>query len=586
MAHRAGGRALSLLRGHLRLSGPAATGGCAEHGQRRGQVRPGSSGAAVQRAPQAAGPEEAGEDAEVNTRKKTFAEVQTERLEQAERTVLIKCPPKLNEKKLLQYLSSHGNIKSHFFFENRGIHALIEFSEKNSIASLQDAIGLPSAAEYHVVPFKSRLFTFMLKNPVSQAAEETPLHLSPQSHIPVKELIEKLCHADSISSQMYILLNEYQLTDENIKLRYLVCSLVRDFARAYFPDSTVKPFGSSVNTFGKLGCDVDMFLDFHDTQKHAAKTKKGPFDMEYQMKRLPSERLATQKILSVVGDCLDNFGPGCVSVQKILNARCPLVKFSHQPTGFQCDLSVSNSIAIKSSELLYIYGCLDSRVRALVFSVRCWARVHGLTNSIPGTWITNFSLTMMVMFFLQRRSPPIIPTLDQLKELADQKDKLVIGGYDCSFVSDLRKIKCTSNTETLDVLLGDFFEYYGNFDFRRNSINLRKGKEVNKPESSPLYIWNPFEQDLNISKNVNQPQLEKFVAMARESAWILRKEEKAQQMTNKEPWGLAALLIPFGKSNSNKMKNRMKGIGSETIRNLLDSLKLNNPTNLQKAVGK
>lgn len=76
------------------------------------------------------------------------------------------------------------------------------------------------------------------------------------------------------------------------------------------------------------------------------------------------------------------------------------------------------SIAIKSSELLYIYGCLDSRVRALVFSVRCWARVHGLTNSIPGTWITNFSLTMMVMFFLQRRSPPIIPTLDQLKELA------------------------------------------------------------------------------------------------------------------------------------------------------------------------
>uniref|UniRef100_A0A8B9FE09 Mitochondrial poly(A) polymerase n=1 Tax=Amazona collaria TaxID=241587 RepID=A0A8B9FE09_9PSIT len=555
MAHRAGGRALSLLRGHLRLPGPAATGGCAEHGQPRGQVRPGSSGAAVQRAPQAAGPEEAGEDAEVSTRKKTFAEVQTERLEQAERTVLIKCPPKLNEKKLLQYLSSHGNIKSHFFFENRGIHALIEFSEKNSIASLQDAIGLPSAAEYHVVPFKSRLFTFMLKNPVSQAAEETPLHLSPQSHIPVKELIEKLCHADSISSQMYILLNEYQLTDENIKLRYLVCSLVRDFARAYFPDSTVKPFGSSVNTFGKLGCDVDMFLDFHDTQKHAAKTKKGPFDMEYQMKRLPSERLATQKILSVVGDCLDNFGPGCVSVQKILNARCPLVKFSHQPTGFQCDLSVSNSIAIKSSELLYIYGCLDSRVRALVFSVRCWARVHGLTNSIPGTWITNFSLTMMVMFFLQRRSPPIIPTLDQLKELAD-------------------------------VLLGDFFEYYGNFDFRRNSINLRKGKEVNKPESSPLYIWNPFEQDLNISKNVNQPQLEKFVAMARESAWILRKEQKAQQMTNKEPWGLAALLIPFGKSNSNKMKNRMKGIGSETIRNLLDSLKLNNPTNLQKAVGK
>lgn len=118
------------------------------------------------------------------------------------------------------------------------------------------------------------------------------------------------------------------------------------------------------------------------------------------------------------------------------------------------------------------------------------------------------------------------------------------------------------------------------------SSHYLQGKEVNKPESSPLYIWNPFEQDLNISKNVNQPQLEKFVAMARESAWILQKEDKTQQMINKEPWGLAAVLIPFGKSNPNTMKSRTKGIGSGTIKSLLDSLKLSDANNLQKAVGK
>lgn len=118
------------------------------------------------------------------------------------------------------------------------------------------------------------------------------------------------------------------------------------------------------------------------------------------------------------------------------------------------------------------------------------------------------------------------------------------------------------------------------------SLCCLQGKEVNKPESTPLYIWNPFEQDLNISKNVNQPQLEKFVAMARESAWILQKEDKTQQMTNKEPWGLAALLVPFGKSSPSKMRNRMKGLGSETIRSLLDSLRLTNADSLQKTVGK
>lgn len=72
----------------------------------------------------------------------------------------------------------------------------------------------------------------------------------------------------------------------------------------------------------------------------------GSFLMEFQVKNVPSERIATQKILSVIGECLDHFGPGCVGVQKILNARCPLVRFSHQASGFQCDLTTNNRWAL------------------------------------------------------------------------------------------------------------------------------------------------------------------------------------------------------------------------------------------------
>lgn len=60
------------------------------------------------------------------------------------------------------------------------------------------------------------------------------------------------------------------------------------------------------------------------------------------MKKAPSERIAAQRILNVLGEFLDNFGPGCEGVQKILNARCPLVRFSHQPSGLQCDLTLNN----------------------------------------------------------------------------------------------------------------------------------------------------------------------------------------------------------------------------------------------------
>lgn len=64
-----------------------------------------------------------------------------------------------------------------------------------------------------------------------------------------------------VDDQIGALTEAYQLTEENSRLRFLVCSLLKDVAAAYFPECTIRPFGSSVNGFGKLGCDLDMFLD-------------------------------------------------------------------------------------------------------------------------------------------------------------------------------------------------------------------------------------------------------------------------------------------------------------------------------------
>lgn len=80
--------------------------------------------------------------------------------------------------------------------------------------------------------------------------------------------------AVQVSHQLYLLTNECQLTEENTKLRFLACSLIQDIARAYFPDCIVKPFGSSVNTFGKLGCDLDMFLELNKVGKNTVKRVK------------------------------------------------------------------------------------------------------------------------------------------------------------------------------------------------------------------------------------------------------------------------------------------------------------------------
>ncbi|KAM7370170.1 hypothetical protein PAMP_011445 [Pampus punctatissimus] len=515
-------------------------------------------------------------EADEKDRRKSLHAVQKERREQAERSVLISCPVRISEKKILKYLSRHGDVNKYFSYESYGKYAVVEFANQESVASILEGAAIPSTSHEFTVPFKSRLLSLRNLNSADSSNQQSSQQSQPHTTIPINELVEILSRKDRIDQQINCLTEAYQLTEENTRLRFLVCSLLKDIAAAYFPECTVRPFGSSVNGFGKLGCDLDMFLDLDGINGRNIKMPKAGLLVEYQMKRVISERAVTQSILSVIGKCVDQFGPGCAGMQMILNARCPLVRFSHQPSGFQCDLTTNNRVAMKSTELLYLYGELDPRVRCLVFTVRCWARVHGITSSIPGAWITNFSLTVMVLFFLQRRSVPIIPSLDHLRDLAGPADKSMIEGNDCTFVSDFSKIQLRNNTETLEQLLCEFFEFYGTFAFNKMSISIRKGKEQNKPEMAPLHIQNPFETSLNVSKNVNTSQLERFVALCQESSWLLQQSETITPRNGTTPWGLATLLLPSQVAGIRGRKKKRREAASERIKSLLDSLKNTN----------
>ncbi|XP_034078055.1 poly(A) RNA polymerase, mitochondrial isoform X2 [Gymnodraco acuticeps] len=513
---------------------------------------------------------------------KSLYAVHAERQEQAERSVLISCHSRTNEKNFLKYIANYGDIQKYFFYESFGMYAVVEFANQESVASLLEGTAIPSISHESLVPFKSRLLSMRNLDSRDVLNQPSIKKGQAQTSIPINELIQRLSKEESIDQQITSLTEAYQLTEENCRLRFLVCSLLKDIAASFFPECTIMPFGSSVNGFGKLGCDLDMFLDLDGISgKNATMPKSGLF-LEYQMKRANFERIVTQNILSVIGECVDQFGPGCVGVQKILNARCPLVRFTHQPSGFQCDLTANNRVAMKSTELLYLYGELDPRVRHLVFTVRCWARAHGITSSIPGAWISNFSLTIMVLFFLQRRSPPIIPTLDHLRDLAGPEDKSVIEDNDCTFVSDFSKIQLESNTETLEQLLCEFFEFYASFCFSKLSINIRKGKEQNKLPAVPLHIQNPFETTLNVSKNVNASQVDRFVALCQESSWLIQQNITAPSRGGTKgnatitPWGVSTLLLPSQVAGIKSRKRRKFEPTSERIKSLLESLKNTN----------
>lgn len=108
------------------------------------------------------------------------------------------------------------------------------------------------------------------------------------------------------------------------------------------------------------------------------------------------------------------------------------------------------------------------------------------------------------------------------------------------------------------------------------SIPSLQGKEQNKPEVAPLHIQNPFETSLNVSKNVNTTQLDRFVALCQESSWLLQQAETLTPTGGPTPWGLTTLLLPSQIAGIKSRKKRGREAASERIKGLLASLKNKN----------
>ncbi|XP_070545912.1 poly(A) RNA polymerase, mitochondrial-like [Ptychodera flava] len=490
-------------------------------------------------------------------KKKKFSEMVNDNRDRAFRSLLVRLGDEGMDKGLLAYCSQHGKVKHSFTYDGQDRYAVVEYAEQNDVLELLKKAKPPRSQSK--MPFRSRLLNFSggdagnvktKKKRRTTSARNTGKDLQ-------ESFLRKLSNAESVDDQMLLLLREQAMPDEDVHLRFLICSLVEEAVDKIVPSCRVYPFGSSVNSFGKVGSDVDMYLEINSENGVVPrKTGRHQYQMLFDTKSAASERAATQQTLATMATYLEEFVPHCANVQKILNARCPIVKFYHQATGLQCDLSSNNRIATKSTELLYLYGNHDPRVRPLVFTIRHWARVNSITSGVPGPWITNFGLTLLVIYFLQTRAKPVVPTVNYLRDVSDEEDHLLVENVDCTIASDLNRLAPSQNEQSLEELLYEFFEFCAKFNFQKFALSLRHGEKFSKPESgNPLYIENPFETELNITRNVNYDHLQRFVTKTQEALWIIDKSESRvkdvknmKNSTDIQPWGLANLLIAVGTS--------------------------------------
>ncbi|XP_068628339.1 poly(A) RNA polymerase, mitochondrial-like [Battus philenor] len=477
---------------------------------------------------------------------KKFNDVVAERKGEARRSIVVQVNSESSFNELYGYCSKYASIKDihHYRNSEREHFMLIEFATEESVKEVLKACS-SHQNNPDVMPIKSPFLWFKsvgnnkakLNCPNTKRLATTDGVVSVDNEI----LLEELHNCETVSSQIQHLYERTKLNDLGVRLRYMVARQFEVIFSSLYANTEVHPFGSSVNGCGKMGCDLDLVLtsilnnDMSDDRRR----------LVYQEKHAANRTRGTAQQLALLGTLLELRVPGAAGVVRVLAARVPILKCTHQLAALHCDLTANNTTGVHMSELLWMFGCLDARIRPLVFVVRSWAKAVGLTSPHPGPWITNFPLTLMVIFFLQqkRNTGFILPPLKLLIDKAGKDDiRIAEENINCTFLRDLNRLPQHTYAqcdEGLQDLLLQFFEFYAQFDFREKAISIIEGAPIRKPDSMPLYIVNPLEKALNVSRNVSYEECERFRLEVRNAAWHL---ETGLDGKKGDDWGLIGLL--------------------------------------------
>ncbi|KAK7044040.1 hypothetical protein SK128_001257 [Halocaridina rubra] len=469
---------------------------------------------------------------------------------EARRSLLVEVAAMGSALDLYQVCSEFGTIRQMFHYKTKATSGpremiLIEFADSLFLEKVLKGAVYPTQNS-SIIPVHSPL-VWLAASKKSKPTNHT-LH-SGTADLPVPftseeknndvELLQNLFHCSDISQQIQTLYDYQKLTELGWRLRFFTCRQIERALSGLFPQASVLPFGSSVNTFGRRNCDLDMILELTDDDE---KTDNNRLVFQAKKSRAAANpRITMQRHMEVISDVVDNFIPGCSQVRKILGARVPIIKYYQDFTGIECDLSMTNKSGFYMSEMLYIYGCMDPRVRPLVFTIRCWAKDRHVTSVFAGRWITNFSLTLLVLFYLMRTSPPVIPPLQVLINLAGSSDRRETSGIDCTFLRDLNIVTPSENQDSLETLLRGFFEFFSNFNFKERGFSIVSGNDFVKPEHKALYIQNPLERELNVSRNVTFEELDRLNTEVSNARYLLEGLEPYTGESQSEPWGILHL---------------------------------------------
>ncbi|KAL3093109.1 hypothetical protein niasHT_022559 [Heterodera trifolii] len=266
----------------------------------------------------------------------------------------------------------------------------------------------------------------------------------------------------------------------------------------------IELFGSVLSGFGSNDCDIDLCLITTDSTNHEKEQHNGNIPQEKRREWLNKlvQYLRKSELYTVIS---------------VADARTPIVKFEyHGEEGFHGDISVENGLALYNTELLRLYTHFDNRVSPLGFAVKRWAKLYGINDASAGS-ISSYAYVVMLIHFLQRVDPPVLPFLQN-----DRKGQL-IEGWNVSFNRQLPEQFSNKNTQSIAQLFHDFLVFFAfQFDVYSDVAQIRTAKPYNKlmrrrdlgcgdDQRFRLCVEDPFDLEHNLTSGVREDTLHYIV---------------------------------------------------------------------------
>ncbi|XP_056179742.1 terminal uridylyltransferase 7 isoform X1 [Falco biarmicus] len=266
---------------------------------------------------------------------------------------------------------------------------------------------------------------------------------------------------------------------------------LENFIRQYFPGTKLNLFGSSKNGFGFKQSDLDICMTIDRLET--------------------AEGLDCIRIIEDLAKILKKQS-GLRNILPITTAKVPIVKFFHVRSGLEVDISLYNTLALHNTRLLSSYAAIDPRVKYLCYTMKVFTKICDIGDASRGS-LSSYAYTLMVLYFLQQRNPPVIPVLQEIYK-EPKKPEILVDGWNVYFFDKIEELSsvwpdCGKNTESVGQLwLGLLRFYTEEFDFKEHVICIRRKNLLTTFKkqwtSKYIVIEDPFDLNHNLGAGLSR----------------------------------------------------------------------------------